>query len=215
MKGQKGVNGVTEASINLKIALKLQNLLEQSGCTVLLTRSDENSIYENNSKVCIYGVITEIKRKVTKKGNPMMLLTVEDETDSITVMMFERGIQQYASELQEDGLIFVKGKVRGGGEDSSIILDKVYALKETPSVLWIATNDVSLINIKKLAKDFMKENGGIGDYIYVVSLNNRHPECLGEISVTPEVIQKARIKFGNGNVKVTQRKKKTQNITAA
>lgn len=196
-------------------ASEIKDTARRHGAIEIEDILNENSIYENNSKVCIYGVITEIKRKVTKNGNPMMLLTVEDETDSITVMMFERGIQQYASELQEDSLVFVKGKVRGGGEDSSIILDKVYALKETPSVLWIATNDVSLINIKKLAKDFMKENGGIGDYIYVVSLNDRHPECLGEISITPEVIQKARIKFGNGNVKVTQRKKKTQNITAA
>ena len=50
MNGAKSNNGTTEAQINLKIVLKLQNLLEQSGCKVLLTRSDENSIYDLNSK---------------------------------------------------------------------------------------------------------------------------------------------------------------------
>ena len=44
-EGAQNENGLTEAAINLKIALKLQNLLEQSGCTVILTRSDENAIY--------------------------------------------------------------------------------------------------------------------------------------------------------------------------
>ena len=45
-EGAQSSNGTTEAKTNLKIALKLQNLLEQSGCTVILTRSDENAIYD-------------------------------------------------------------------------------------------------------------------------------------------------------------------------
>lgn len=41
-------NGVSEQEINLKIVLKLQELLEQSGSTVILTRSDENGVYDLN-----------------------------------------------------------------------------------------------------------------------------------------------------------------------
>ena len=37
-------DGVEEAGINLKIALKVQTLLEQAGSTVILTRSDEFGI---------------------------------------------------------------------------------------------------------------------------------------------------------------------------
>ena len=49
-------NGVAEAEINLKIALKLQRLLEQSGSSVILTRSDNNAIYDidNNSSADIF-----------------------------------------------------------------------------------------------------------------------------------------------------------------
>ena len=36
-EGAESNNGVTEAEINLRIALKLQNLLEQSGAKVILT----------------------------------------------------------------------------------------------------------------------------------------------------------------------------------
>ena len=39
-EGAQSSSGTTEAETNLKIALKVQNLLEQSGCTVILTRSD-------------------------------------------------------------------------------------------------------------------------------------------------------------------------------
>ena len=44
MSGAQSSNGTTEAKTNLKIALKLQNLLEQSGCNVILTRSDDNIV---------------------------------------------------------------------------------------------------------------------------------------------------------------------------
>ena len=39
-------DGVSEADINLKITLKVKSLLEQSGANVILTRSDENGIYD-------------------------------------------------------------------------------------------------------------------------------------------------------------------------
>ena len=49
-EGAQSSNGTTEAEINLKIAFKVQNLLEQSGATVVLTRSDESAIYDLDKK---------------------------------------------------------------------------------------------------------------------------------------------------------------------
>lgn len=43
-------DGTTENNINLAISLKLQKLLESSGSDVILTRSDENGVYDANSK---------------------------------------------------------------------------------------------------------------------------------------------------------------------
>lgn len=61
-------HGTTEAQTNLKIALKLQNLLEQSGATVILTRSDENAIYDLDSKTLRDKKISDIHNRV-KIGN--------------------------------------------------------------------------------------------------------------------------------------------------
>ena len=66
--GAESSNGTTEAETNLKIALKLQNLLEQSGCTVILTRSDENAIYDLDSKTLRQKKISDIRNRV-KIGN--------------------------------------------------------------------------------------------------------------------------------------------------
>lgn len=60
--------GIDEAELNLKIALKLQNLLEQSGSTVILTRSDDTSIYELDKKTLSQKKVSDIKNRV-KIGN--------------------------------------------------------------------------------------------------------------------------------------------------
>lgn len=64
----KAQTGTTEAETNLKIAIKLQNLLEQSGATVILTRSDENAIYDLDSKTLKQKKISDIHNRV-KIGN--------------------------------------------------------------------------------------------------------------------------------------------------
>lgn len=67
-EGAESSNGISEAETNLKIALKLQTLLEQSGATVILTRSDENAIYDIDSKTLKQKKISDLKNRV-KIGN--------------------------------------------------------------------------------------------------------------------------------------------------
>ena len=67
-EGAESNNGTTEAQINLKIALKVQNLLEQTGSTVILTRSDGNAIYDLDSKTLKQKKVSDIKNRV-KIGN--------------------------------------------------------------------------------------------------------------------------------------------------
>ena len=68
MNGAENSDGLSEAKINLQIALKLQNLLESSGANVILTRSDDNSIYEIDSKTIAQKKVSDIKNRV-KIGN--------------------------------------------------------------------------------------------------------------------------------------------------
>ena len=48
--GATGKDGSIESNLNLNIVLKLQQFLEASNCIILLTRSDENAIYDLDSK---------------------------------------------------------------------------------------------------------------------------------------------------------------------
>lgn len=63
MNGAVGFTGTTEQAINLEIVLKLQELIEQSGAKVILTRSDENGIYSADSTSIRNKKISDIKNR--------------------------------------------------------------------------------------------------------------------------------------------------------
>ena len=67
-EGAEGINGTTEEKTNLDITLKLQKLLEESGATVILTRSDENAIYDLDKETLREKKVSDIKNRV-KIGN--------------------------------------------------------------------------------------------------------------------------------------------------
>ena len=58
------MTGISEADINLQIVLKIQNLLEQAGCTVILTRSDENAIYDLDKETLRQKKVSDIRNRV-------------------------------------------------------------------------------------------------------------------------------------------------------
>lgn len=62
--GTQSASGTTEQELNLAITLKLQQLLEQSGTKVILTRSDDNGIYEVDKNSIRSKKVSDMKNRV-------------------------------------------------------------------------------------------------------------------------------------------------------
>ena len=102
MEGQKVARGTTEAEINLSIALKLQNLLEQSGCTVVLTRSDENAIYDIDSNTLKQKKISDIHNRVKIGNESSADIFVSVHLNKIAEQQYD-GWQTFYKEGSEEG----------------------------------------------------------------------------------------------------------------
>ena len=63
-QGTVGNNGTKEYELNLKIVFKLQELIEQSGARVILTRSDDNGIYEVDKQSIRAKKISDMNKRV-------------------------------------------------------------------------------------------------------------------------------------------------------
>jgi N-acetylmuramoyl-L-alanine amidase len=76
--------GTEESGINLDITLKVQSLLEQSGATVLLTRSDENGIYEESAESIRKKKVSDSKNRVSLGNNSHADIFVSIHLNKIT-----------------------------------------------------------------------------------------------------------------------------------
>ncbi|MBM7788564.1 DNA polymerase III subunit alpha [Tenggerimyces flavus] len=84
-------------------------LATASDCTVGTLLTDEDRA--DGSTVNIGGLITGITRKMTKRGDPWAIVTLEDLEGGIDVMFFPSTYQLYALQLAEDAVVVVKGRL--------------------------------------------------------------------------------------------------------
>ena len=135
MNGAQSSNGTTEAETNLKIALKLQNLLEQSGCTVILTRSDENAIYDIDSKTLKQKKISDIKNRVKIGNESSADIFVSIHLNKIPQSQYD-GWQTFYKEDSQDGAKLAKSiqenlnkTIQKENNRIAKTIDKVYIIK--------------------------------------------------------------------------------------
>lgn len=82
----------------------------------------------DNSEIVLGGLITGIKKTSTRRGDPMAILTVEDLTGSIEVVVYPRPYAQSRLALRIDEVVVVKGKSRENGEETKIIGEEITTL---------------------------------------------------------------------------------------
>lgn len=77
------------------------------------------------SRVRIGGVISAIKKILTKKGQPMLFMKVEDLTDKIEVVVFPGVIEDNPVIFQENKIVFVTGRIDKRDNAPKIICEEI------------------------------------------------------------------------------------------
>ncbi|HZI98225.1 MAG TPA: DNA polymerase III subunit alpha [Actinomycetales bacterium] len=88
----------------------VEHVLAQSAdCSIAQLMADEAR--QDGTTVTIAGLVTSVTRKMTKKGNPWAIATLEDLEGSIEVLFFPQTYQTVLHELREDLVCVVKGRL--------------------------------------------------------------------------------------------------------
>ena len=80
----------------------------------------EEAGFCNGMMVSIGGLIQELKPMMTKKGQMMCFLTIEDLYGKIEVVVFPRVYETYRRYLKMDQPVIVKGKISYNEETSAV-----------------------------------------------------------------------------------------------
>ena len=80
------------------------------------------------------GLLTQVRKLVTKSGNQMLAARLEDFTDQVDVVAFPEAFDQNSTHLFEDARLLIKGKVSLRDERLQIMISKVWPLEAMPSL---------------------------------------------------------------------------------
>lgn len=82
--GAVGVNGTKEKDINLKITLKLREILESRGVRVVMTREDDNSICDPDAETLHEMKVSDMKKRLNIINNSNADLFLSIHMNSFT-----------------------------------------------------------------------------------------------------------------------------------
>jgi DNA polymerase-3 subunit alpha len=83
-----------------------------------------------NKRVKIGGIISSIKKIITKVGKPMLFIKLEDLTDKIEVVAFPGIIERHPSVFQENKIVLVSGRLDYRDGVPKIIAEEVEEIIE-------------------------------------------------------------------------------------
>jgi DNA polymerase III subunit alpha len=102
--------------------LGLEHVLANSAdCTVGDLLSDtEGATWPDQANVTISGLVTSVQRKITKKGDPWAMVTIEDLEGAIEVLLFPSAYQLASPLLVPDAILTVRGRLSRSKEQPEL-----------------------------------------------------------------------------------------------
>lgn len=84
---------------------------------------------QDRESVTLAGIITSLRRSVTKRGETMAYFVLEDLTGSLDALLFPRNLLRYNNLLQEDRPVLVTGKLNLQEDKPKIMVDRIRLLE--------------------------------------------------------------------------------------
>jgi DNA polymerase-3 subunit alpha len=66
---------------------------------------------KDGERVTVGGMISQVKRLRTKKGDPMVFATLEDLSGSVELVIFADTLEEAGNAVEQDAVVLIKGKV--------------------------------------------------------------------------------------------------------
>ena len=99
--------------------------------TEILGNPDKNGDIKDGDSVTMAGLITGIKKLITKKGSQMAFLSVEDLYGQMEVVVFPKVFELYRQNMEEDNIVVIRGKLDLKEEGSpKLLADSVLTLDQ-------------------------------------------------------------------------------------
>ncbi len=128
---------------------------------------------DDGALVVIGGVVTQLQRKWTKKGDLMGIFVLEDLSDSVECMVFPRTFTDYGHLLDDDRVVIARARVQKRDEESKLMIQSIEVFEienlgaAAPVRLEIRPDQLSELMIEDLKRVLTEHPGESSVYIHL------------------------------------------------
>ncbi len=94
--------------------------------------TDTLAEFRDQAEVTLGGIVEQSKEILTKKGDRMAFVTLQDLSGSCEIVVFPSVFQANAALLVQDSIIFVRGKINAREDTPKVLADEIVSLEEVP-----------------------------------------------------------------------------------
>ncbi|WP_029521246.1 DNA polymerase III subunit alpha [Persephonella sp. IF05-L8] len=129
---------------------------------------------KTGDKVKIAGVISDIKRKKTRSGATMAIMTVQDETGIIDVRVFTDKMED-TSFLEEDKIVIIEGSIEINEEQEKVSMNAInvtpveYINKQVSAVRFVLSKEKAMNGVAVKLKEICEKYKGDKDVIIEIN----------------------------------------------
>ncbi len=199
-------------------ALHIEKLAPDSISDILTETSEENTSpnpkYTDRQTVKIAGIISEKRTKVTKSGDTMAFIRLEDRYGEIEVIVFAKKYSQYQDELFTENAVLISGNISvEDGEGAKLLLSTLEPLHsnsdmelrrkiEKPKRVYIKVLNMQDPNISKISRIAALNPGEFDIVIFDEQTRKSLAFKGGKIKADDKTVARLTSIFGEGNIVV-------------
>ena len=161
---------------------------------------------KDGTTATIGGIISDKKIKYTKNDQVMAFLTLEDLLGSVEVIVFPKTYEANAPRLNEDGKVFIEGRVSVEDEkNAKLIASKILTFDEVPKTVWLRFSDREVYELNQAAIERIISESDGTDEVCIYLTGTRQVKKLGKafsIKADKNTLDKFGDVIGKDNVQV-------------
>ena len=167
------------------------------------------AVVEDGARATIGGMITARTVKLTKNGQQMAFVTLDDMVGSVEVIVFPRDYENKKQLLNEDAKVFISGRTSIGDDPAGrLICEQVIPFDEVPKDLWLKFADKTEYDTRwPEVTEILRGSDG-HDTVIIYLEKERAKKVLPanwHVAASTEVTEKLMKIIGEKNVKVVEK----------
>jgi len=150
--------------------------------------------------VMLGGIITDIKKKVTRNGQTMAFVTIEDFYGSLEIIVFPKDYEMNKALLEIDNRIFVRGRASIGVDPAGkLVAERFLNIDTWPETIWVRFKNEQAFAAAQT--ELTRIVAGRDMIVYLEDTKERRrSRAINHDKLTAEELERLHAFFGNENI---------------